>query len=76
MPNLEGLSLLNQGKEVWNHWRKENSAVVMNLSMVDLSKANLNGFNLSMVNLSGADLSSASFVEADLSGTNLSGQSQ
>jgi uncharacterized protein YjbI with pentapeptide repeats len=73
MADLEKLNILNQGNEAWNHWREKNSAVIVDLSMSNLSGVGLGGFNLSMVNLSGADLSNASFIGANLSGANLSG---
>jgi uncharacterized protein YjbI with pentapeptide repeats len=44
-----------------------------NLSEADLSKANLSGANLSEADLSKADLSGANLSEADLSKANLSG---
>lgn len=83
MANEEQLSILKQGVEVWNEWRKENPDVEIDLSGVnlfktDLSKAMLSRADLRKANLRKtiaivADLSDANLSEADLSGANLSG---
>ncbi|NJN58172.1 MAG: pentapeptide repeat-containing protein [Leptolyngbyaceae cyanobacterium SL_5_9] len=67
------LALIEQGIEVWNRWRQENSAVKPDLSRAylfeaDLSEADLRGCNLSRACLIGANLKGA-----DLSGANLTG---
>jgi uncharacterized protein YjbI with pentapeptide repeats len=48
------IAILQQGVTAWNAWRRENPAIVP-----DLSWANLRGANLSEANLSEADLSGA-----------------
>jgi uncharacterized protein YjbI with pentapeptide repeats len=77
MANQEHLDILKQGVEVWNQWRKENAALVpdlsgANLSFADLVRADLRGADLSGADLSGADLSFAD-LRADLRGADLSG---
>src|SRR4051812_24141185 len=52
--NLEHVSILKQGVDEWNRWRKENPN-----DIADLSEANLSEANLSMADLSNADLSEA-----------------
>ena len=77
MANTEHLSILRQGSELWNQWRRENSAVrpdfvSANLSGVRLRAANLHKADLREANLSYADLSRADLREANLSRTNFS----
>lgn len=67
MTNEEILTLLKQGVEAWNEWRKKNPDVKL-----DLSQANLSQADLSLVNLSQADLSLVNFSQANLSLANLS----
>jgi len=66
MANREQLSILKQGVNVWNEWRKENQE-----TMIDLSKANLMDANLSLANLNGANLSKSNLIKADLFGADL-----
>ena len=78
MANKKHLTILRQGVEAWNQWRKDNSDVTpdlreANLSWENLSEADLNEAYFSQANLSEADLSEADLSEADLSGTNLEG---
>lgn len=82
------LSILLQGAEIWNQWRKENlpdyvgpyqiNLSFANLSETDLSGADLSGVylyraNLSRANLTDAILCEASFHRANLTEANLSG---
>ena len=62
MANEEHLSILQQGIEVWNKWREENSQI----TNPDLSNADLQGRELEWANLSGVDLSGANLSEAKL----------
>jgi uncharacterized protein YjbI with pentapeptide repeats len=64
--DLQHYALLKQEVDVWNNWRKENPALVPNLSGADLR-----GARLRRVNLSGADLREANLSGADLEGANL-----
>lgn len=86
MANEEQLTILKQGVDAWNKWRKNNPATIL-----DLSEANLSGFDLRKVNFEEVDLfrtiltkanlanarlfkaalSGANLVEADLTGANL-----
>jgi len=73
MANDEHLSLLKQGLETWNEWRRRNLAISPDLSDADLSGTHLSGADLSKANLrgtnlSGADLSKAYLIRADLTG--------
>jgi len=51
MANEEQLSILKQGVDVWNEWRKANVHV-----HADLSTANLRGTDLRAAKLRGVDL--------------------
>ena len=64
---MEHLTLLRQGVEVWNQWRKDHPD-----EDVDLSGANLSGAKLRNADLSGADLSRAYLTGVDLTGVDLS----
>ena len=44
--NFDLLKILLGGSEVWNHWRKQNSEVEVNLSNVNLSGTDLSGTDL------------------------------
>ena len=68
MANEEQLSILRQGVEVWNKWRKENRDI-----QIDLSRANLVGLNISNAELMGANLHEAKLSRANLRGADLSG---
>lgn len=71
MPNLEHLSILARGQQIWNGWREENPTITPDLSSVDLSSANLRSFDLSFTDLSHAVLSGADLTQADLSNANI-----
>jgi hypothetical protein len=85
MANEEQLSILKQGVEVWNRWRKKKPPVKIDLPDVlvglpglhiweaDLSEARLVKANLSKANLSNVNLTGANFFDANLSKANLSG---
>lgn len=75
MANQQHLSLLKQGLNTWNVWRREYPKVQPILSGADLSETALVGFNLSRANLSAADLNGAALNRADLSRADLSGAS-
>lgn len=82
MANENQVTLLRQGSEVWNAWRKENPRIEISLwfedlsdadlSSADLSNAYFSNTNLSNVNLSNANLSNANLSNANLSHANLS----
>ncbi|MBD2233092.1 pentapeptide repeat-containing protein [Phormidium tenue] len=82
MANATQVTLLRQGSEVWNAWRKQNPRIEIslwfddlsgaNLSDADLSNAYLSNVNLSNANLSNANLSNANLSNANLSNANLS----
>jgi uncharacterized protein YjbI with pentapeptide repeats len=71
--NKQHLSLLKQGINAWNVWRREYPKIQPILSGADLSETTLVGFNLSRANLSAVDLSGATLIRADLSRADLSG---
>jgi hypothetical protein len=82
MANESHLSVLKQGVEAWNQWRKQNPSVKPDLSNailtrkllfgVDLSGADLRYATLRWTDLTGATLSGADLGEADLRVTTLS----
>ena len=67
MANQEQFDILKQGVDVWNAWRKEHPEI-----RPDLSMAQLSGANLSRANLGGAGLAATNFTDADLTGADLS----
>src|ERR1051326_2106635 len=71
MANEEHLTILRQGVEAWNQWRKANPDLRPDLSNVKLSQATLIGINLGLVFFSEADLHGASLPRAILSGADL-----
>ena len=88
MANQEHVSLLKQGAEVWNRWRRDHPDVRPDLYAAHLSNADLRGMNLSSASLTiailyradlgeadlrGADVSSANVMQAKLPGANLHG---
>ena len=78
MANLEHLAILKRGVDEWYIWRRENPAVIPDLSGVDfqgvnLKGANLCGANLSSANLAKSNLMGAALSNADFSKANLSG---
>ena len=73
MANEEHLSILRQGVEAWNSWRGNDPEIWPDLSMADISGANLSRANLSRADLGGAHLSGADLSWADLGGAYLRG---
>ncbi|MEM7735595.1 MAG: pentapeptide repeat-containing protein [Deinococcota bacterium] len=78
MVNLEHLSILTQGADLWNFWRNESGIKHADLSDADLSNTNLEGVDLTACDCSGASFSSAFLVsailiEADFSASDFSG---
>jgi hypothetical protein len=76
MVNQNHLSILEQGKEVWNAWKKQYPNVqpefnFAEFSETDLSETNLSSASLMFAQLDGADLSGANLYGANLSGANL-----
>jgi uncharacterized protein YjbI with pentapeptide repeats len=71
MANEEHLEILGQGVKVWNKWRQENEGIRPNLGTavlegIDLTGVNLNRADLSFSNLSLAILNNAQLNFADL----------
>jgi uncharacterized protein YjbI with pentapeptide repeats len=71
------LSILNQGKEVWNSWREEFPHEEIDFSGVDFNtivpKINLDGVNFSRACLRNTDFSLLSLKKANFAFTNLEG---
>jgi len=66
MANQEHLTILKQGIETWNVWRRQHRDVEPDVSDADLRGWNLRGGYFSGANLSGADLSEADLRDAEL----------
>jgi uncharacterized protein YjbI with pentapeptide repeats len=66
MANGAHVSLLKQGVELWNDWRRRNPDDRPDLSGALLNGANLSGANLARANLTRANLSGAKLTKADL----------
>lgn len=73
MANEEQLSILKQGVDVWNKWRKENPGAKIDLSHANLNGVDLKGAYLYSANLEYAKLIETDFCEAILDETNLIG---
>ncbi len=71
MANKQQLSVLKQGAQAWNEWRKKNPAARPELNEANLAGANLRGANLRGANLGGTELASADLQEAILLGATL-----
>ena len=69
--NLDLLSILRQGSEVWNAWRERNPDIDIEFERVSLSAANLRRANLSAANLEAANLEAAHLRAANLEAANL-----
>jgi uncharacterized protein YjbI with pentapeptide repeats len=67
------LDRLKDGTEAWNGWRAGNHDIEVDLSGVDLTRADLRRVNLVNANLTGACLKSARLIGADLAGAVLKG---
>ncbi len=76
MADQKHLSILQQGVEVWNHWRRDNPEIKPDLKDADLRSAilrlaTMKGINFSEANLKQADLKGADLWNANLKGANL-----
>lgn len=71
MANEEHVRLIKEGSEAWNAWSQINPGIAPELSLADLSLADLFGAKLRLANLSGAKLNGANLSSTDLSGANL-----
>ncbi|MBE9166088.1 pentapeptide repeat-containing protein [Pleurocapsales cyanobacterium LEGE 06147] len=73
MANEEHIALLKQGAASWNQWRKNNPAIIPDLSRANLHNTDLSFFDLHLVNFSQANLSNTYLNQANLSKANLQG---
>ncbi len=78
MPDKQHLSLIKQGKNTWNAWRKDNPGVIPQLRSAELTDFNLSGYDLHdaylrKAHLKGACLENCKLREANLSGAHLEG---
>ena len=72
----EHVSLIKEGTEVWNQWRREKPGVrpdlySANLKGLDCTGMDLSGAVLSVAILDGADFTEANLRQADISSANL-----
>lgn len=80
MPNPDHLSLLDQGRDTWNAWRRANPDLPPQLRSARLEGRDLSGFDLHdaylrRAHLKGARLDGCKLREANLSGADLEGAS-
>lgn len=73
MAEQEQIDLLKQGVDVWNAWRENNPAVVIDLSDTDLGGFDLSGVIFRYADLSAAYLCNTILIESDLSNATLVG---
>ena len=71
MGDQQHLTLLKQGREAWNTWRKEHPEIQPNFSSADLSLTFLGGRDLSHANLRRPMLNGISLVRTDLRNADL-----
>jgi TIR domain/Pentapeptide repeats (8 copies) len=71
MPSEKHLGIIRKGAGFWNKWRLSNPQILPDLSIANLSRAELKGINLKQVNLQDAQLSGVCLDDADLTGANL-----
>src|SRR4029450_1742741 len=71
--NNEHLTILKQGVDVWNQWRKDNINVKPALTFAKLHEADLNRADLQDADLRRANLTLANLTEADVRGADLRG---
>jgi uncharacterized protein YjbI with pentapeptide repeats len=70
-PNEDHLSILRQGVNVWNQWRKDNPEERPYLNGADLTNASLRKVDLSRAFLQNAALNKADFIGANFSKADL-----
>ena len=66
MADPEQLTIIRQGTDIWNEWRKQNPNIKINLSYTNLRGANLTEANLTKADLRGANFSYANLTKACL----------
>jgi uncharacterized protein YjbI with pentapeptide repeats len=66
MANAEHLSILAQGVDAWNEWRRQNIIVLPDLTGANLISLKLHRIDLSRTDLSRADLTSSFLSRANL----------
>lgn len=73
MANIQQTTILLQGVEIWNEWRKLNHDKHIDLRGINLEKASLKNVNFSHAMLEGANFSFAQLEDADFTHANLKG---
>jgi uncharacterized protein YjbI with pentapeptide repeats len=71
MADQAHVSILGQGVQSWNEWRRDNPSVQPDLKQLDFSGMNLSEANLSHINFGCSNFSRVVLGKADLSGSNL-----
>jgi len=67
------LLYLKFGAAAWNHWRRENDSLPVNLDGAKLDGMILTGIDFSRVSLRGASMHATNLMNADLSQADLGG---
>ena len=72
MANPKQLTIIRQGTDIWNEWRKQNPNIEINLSYINLTKTDLTRANLIEANLSYTNLREANLIRQELSSKHVS----
>lgn len=71
MAKPEHLTVLSQGRDIWNRWRDEHPDEAPDLRCIDLSNQDVSGFNFRNALLAEAHLENARLTASDLRWANL-----
>jgi uncharacterized protein YjbI with pentapeptide repeats len=71
MAHPDHLVIFRAGRAAVEQWKNENPGAVLDLSDIDLSNSNFEGWNLSNINAAATNFTAANFNRANLSGSTL-----